>query len=189
MAYEFCHELTSIFDTQLSKREGKRQMRKWMHTVRASALRCFDSFLTTLEKYFDDIANYFIDRHTSGFVEGFNNKLKVVAVTFERPHVQRISWLYGHALFAMKILSYEYREVPKSQMMSAFSPERGSKKRLEAGKTYCHSRTFQRVGFRTKQRRRPSHRLQQGLMQQFVLALSFAPPLATAAASSRSCAP
>jgi hypothetical protein len=27
--------------------------------------------LTTLEKYFDDIANYFIDRHTSGFVEGF----------------------------------------------------------------------------------------------------------------------
>src|SRR5712692_9998551 len=73
MAYEFCHEFTSIFDMQLSKREGKRQMRKWMHTVRASALRCFDSFLTTLEKYFDDIANYFIDRHTSGFVEGFND--------------------------------------------------------------------------------------------------------------------
>jgi transposase len=47
MAYEFCHELTSIFDTQLSKREGKRQMRKWMHTVRASELRCFDSFVTT----------------------------------------------------------------------------------------------------------------------------------------------
>jgi len=56
MAYEFCHALTSIFDTPLSKREGKRQMRKWMHTVRASELRCFDSFLTTLEKYFDDIA-------------------------------------------------------------------------------------------------------------------------------------
>src|SRR5256712_13503241 len=50
MAYEFCHEFTSIFDTQLSKREGKRQMRKWMDTVRASELRCFDSFLTTLEK-------------------------------------------------------------------------------------------------------------------------------------------
>jgi len=47
MAYEFCQEFTSIFDTPLSKREGKRQMRKWMHTVRASALRCFDSFVTT----------------------------------------------------------------------------------------------------------------------------------------------
>jgi transposase len=47
MAYEFCHELTSIFDTQLSKSEGKRKMRKWMQTVRASELRCFDSFVTT----------------------------------------------------------------------------------------------------------------------------------------------
>ena len=47
MAYEFCQEFTSIFDTQLSKREGKRQMRKWMRTGRASALRCFDSFVTT----------------------------------------------------------------------------------------------------------------------------------------------
>jgi transposase len=47
MAYEFCHKLTSIFDTPLSKREGKRQLRTWMQTVRASELRCFDSFLTT----------------------------------------------------------------------------------------------------------------------------------------------
>ena len=78
MAYEFCHELTSICDTQLSKREGKRQIGQWMHKVRASKLRCFDSFLTTLENWLDDIANYFIDRHTSGFVEGFNNKLKVI---------------------------------------------------------------------------------------------------------------
>ena len=49
-----------------------------MKKVRASKLRCFDSFLTTLEDRLDDIANYFIHRHTSGFVEGFNNKLKVV---------------------------------------------------------------------------------------------------------------
>jgi len=78
MAYELCHELTSIFDAQLSKRKGKRQVSQWMQKVRASKLRCFDSFLTTLENWLDDIANYFIDRHTSGFVEGFNNKLKVV---------------------------------------------------------------------------------------------------------------
>jgi transposase len=46
-AYEFCHELTAIFDTQLSKREGKRQILQWMHKVRASKRRCFDSVLTT----------------------------------------------------------------------------------------------------------------------------------------------
>ena len=47
MAYELCHELTSIFDTQLSKREGKRQMRQGRQTVRAREPRCFDSFWTT----------------------------------------------------------------------------------------------------------------------------------------------
>ena len=47
MAYEFCHDLTAIFDTQLSKREGKRQVWKWMKKVRASKLQCFDRFLTT----------------------------------------------------------------------------------------------------------------------------------------------
>ena len=47
MAYEFCHALTSIFDTQLTKREGKHQLWQWMKKVRASKLHCFDSFLTT----------------------------------------------------------------------------------------------------------------------------------------------
>jgi transposase len=108
MGYEFCKELTAIFDTQLSKREGKRQLWTWMKKVRASKLRCFDSFLTTLENRLDDIANYFLHRHTSGFVEGFNNKLKVIKrrcygilnVThlFQRIHLD----LYGHSLFAMK---------------------------------------------------------------------------------------
>jgi transposase len=108
MAYEFCHDLTAIFDTQLSKREGKRQMWKWLKKVRASKLRSFDSFLTTLENWLDDIANYFIDRPTSGFVEGFNNKLKVIkrrcyGILNVTHLFQRIQLdLYGHSLFALK---------------------------------------------------------------------------------------
>ena len=110
MAYEFCHALTSLFDTPLSKREGKRQLGQWMKKVRASKLHCFDSFLTTLENWLDDIANYCIDRHTSGFVEGFNNKLKVVkrrcyGILNVTHLFQRIQLdLYGHSLFAMKII-------------------------------------------------------------------------------------
>ena len=110
MAYELCHALTSIFDTQLSKREGKRQVWQWMQKVRATKLRCFDSFLTTLENWLDDIANYFIDRHTSGFVEGFNNKLKVIkrrcyGILNVTHLFQRIQLdLYGHSLFALKII-------------------------------------------------------------------------------------
>jgi transposase len=112
MAYEFCNELTAIFDTQMSQKEGKQQLQAWMQKVRASQLRCFESFLTTLEYWLDDIANYFIDRHTSGFVEGFNNKLKVIKrrcygmlnVThlFQRVQLD----LYGYSLFARKIIEF-----------------------------------------------------------------------------------
>jgi transposase len=31
-----------------------------------------------LENWMDEITNYFVGRQTSGFVEGFNNKLKVL---------------------------------------------------------------------------------------------------------------
>jgi transposase len=110
MAYALCNAWTSIFETPLSKREGKRQLWQWMQKVRASQLRCFDSFLTTLENWLDDIVHYFIDRHTSGFVEGFNNKLKVIKRRcygiLNVTHVfQRIQLdLYGHSLFALKII-------------------------------------------------------------------------------------
>jgi len=110
IAYEFCDALTAIFDTQMSQKEGKHQLQEWMQKVRAGQLRCFDSFLTTLEHSLDDIANYFIDRHTSGFVEGFKNKLKVIKrrcygilnVThlFQRVQLD----LYGYALFTRKII-------------------------------------------------------------------------------------
>jgi transposase len=107
-AYNLSSELTSIFDTHLSKRRGKNQLRKWMHKVRESELNCFDGFLTTLENHLDDIANYFVDRHTSGFVEGFNNKLKVIkrrcyGISNITHLFQRIQLdLYGYSLFALK---------------------------------------------------------------------------------------
>jgi transposase len=109
-ADELCGDLTSLFDTQMKKSKGKRRLRKWMKEVRASALRCFDKFLTTLETHLDDIANYFVDRHTSAFVEGLNNKLKVIkrrcyGILNVTHLFQRIQLdLYGYSLFAPKII-------------------------------------------------------------------------------------
>lgn len=107
-AYNLCGELTSTFDTRMSKRKGKNQLRKWMRKVRESELSCFDSFSTTLENHLDDISNYFVDRHTSGFVEGFNNKLKVIkrrcyGISNVTHLFQRIQLdLYGYSLLALK---------------------------------------------------------------------------------------
>lgn len=71
-------ELTDIFDTARSKADGLRHIGFWRERVVKSRLRCFDSFLAMLDTWQDLIANYFIDYQTSGFVEGLNNKLKVL---------------------------------------------------------------------------------------------------------------
>jgi transposase len=77
-AYYLREELTTIFEQPLSKQEASKEIKAWTKKVQDSSLTCFDSFLTTLDNHFDYIINYFIKRLNSGFVEGFNNKIKVI---------------------------------------------------------------------------------------------------------------
>jgi transposase len=77
-AYAYREELTSIFDAPLSKGAALQQLTDWQRRVSASGLTCYDPFLLTLEKWKEEIANYFLARHNSGFVEGLNNKIKVL---------------------------------------------------------------------------------------------------------------
>ncbi|HYQ91232.1 MAG TPA: transposase, partial [Candidatus Competibacteraceae bacterium] len=51
-------------------------MGMWRAFLTHHAIEGFDSFLTTLDNHLDEITNYFRYRQTSGFVEGFNNKIK-----------------------------------------------------------------------------------------------------------------
>jgi transposase len=76
--YAFREQLTGIFEQPPLKNDAKRALRTWEAQVRASGLTCFDGFLKTLHRYWEPITNYFVDLLTSGFVEGFNNKLKVL---------------------------------------------------------------------------------------------------------------
>jgi len=77
-AYRFKNELTGIFDSDLTRRRAKQRITGWMSRVKKSSVYCFNSFLDTLNKNKDDIVNYFVDRLNSGFVEGLNNKIKVI---------------------------------------------------------------------------------------------------------------
>jgi transposase len=77
-AYTLREELTTIFDTARSKAAGLRRIRFWQRRVAKSGLRCFEPFLSLLDTWLDLIANYFINHQTSSFVEGLNNKLKVL---------------------------------------------------------------------------------------------------------------
>src|SRR5262245_45366221 len=77
-AYTLREQLTTIFDTARSKKDGLRRIGFWRARVAKSGLTCFDGFLKLLDTWLDLIANYFINRESSGFVEGLNNKLKVL---------------------------------------------------------------------------------------------------------------
>lgn len=105
-AYRFQKKLTRIFEQTPSRSKADRNIKRWMKNVNASQLTCFDPFLTTLENHYHDILNYFDHRHSSGFVEGFNNKIKVIKrrcygifnteKLFQRIHLDLVGFeLYG----------------------------------------------------------------------------------------------
>ena len=76
--YIFREALTSIFNSPLHKTQAVDRLNAWMAQVQASGLICFNPFIKTLQKWMTEISHYFIQRQSSGFVEGLNNKIKVI---------------------------------------------------------------------------------------------------------------
>jgi len=105
-AYQLREQLTAIFEEPISKSVAKIKIQAWIKRVKKSGLTCFDDFLKTLVNWWEEITNYFVNRDNSGFVEGLNNKLKVlkrrcyglfnVAHLFQRIYLD----LEGYRLFA-----------------------------------------------------------------------------------------
>jgi len=77
-AYCLRQVLTGIFNRPFTKARALDAIESWCAQVRASGLRCFEGFLTTVANWNEEITNYFLQRQNSGFVEGLNNKLKVL---------------------------------------------------------------------------------------------------------------
>jgi transposase len=105
-AYILREQLTAILDTNLSQKQAQSRIRGWIQKVQKSRLNCFDDFLKLLNTWWQEITNYFIHRENSGFVEGFNNKVKILKRRcygiFNLKHLfQRIFLdLNGYRLFA-----------------------------------------------------------------------------------------
>lgn len=105
-AYDLQRQLTAIFDLHISPTSAKTKIRAWIRRVSGSGLHCFDKFINMLGRWWQEITNYFVNRNNSGFVEGLNNKLKVLKRRcyglFNLEHLfQRIFLdLEGYRLFA-----------------------------------------------------------------------------------------
>ena len=104
-AYDFREQLTAIFEKDLTKTQATQAIKDWRQEVETSQLTCFDPFLITLDTYLDEITNYFLHRDSSGFVEGLNNKIKVLKrrcyglLNFDHLFQRLFLDLEGYALF------------------------------------------------------------------------------------------
>lgn len=77
-AYQLREELTQIFEKNYTKSGAKRAIRAWCKRVQNSGIKAFEGFLGTVDTWLDKITNYFLEGLNSGFVEGFNNRVKVL---------------------------------------------------------------------------------------------------------------
>ena len=77
-AYNLREDLTALFEREYTKPGAKCAIRAWCKRVCESGLEELNSFLGRLENWLDEITNYFLERQTSGFVEGFNNRVNVL---------------------------------------------------------------------------------------------------------------
>lgn len=77
-AYRMARKLTAIYNANHRKETANKKINDWIVEARNNTATCFEGFIGTLLKYLDKITNYFTDRYTSGFVEGLNNKFKVI---------------------------------------------------------------------------------------------------------------
>lgn len=72
------HELFLIYEAPHTPVQAGQHFDHWIQKVHDSGLTCFDRFIQRLNESRTDILAYFDGRHSSGFVEGLNNKLKVI---------------------------------------------------------------------------------------------------------------
>jgi transposase len=77
-AYHRREDLPERFERDDTKAGAKCAMRAWYKRVPARGLAECESFLGTIDRWMDQITHDFQDRQTSGFVEGFNHRVKVL---------------------------------------------------------------------------------------------------------------
>jgi transposase len=77
-----CHQLKeqfrTIFETVSDRKKARTALQQWIKRVQKQNVTALQSFLVTLNNWFELILNYFIERWTNAFAEGVNNKIKLI---------------------------------------------------------------------------------------------------------------
>jgi transposase len=77
-----CYELKETFRTWFAASANRESaasgLRDWQAKAKTTGLRALQAFVKTLDNWRESILNYFIGRHSNGFAEGVNLKIKML---------------------------------------------------------------------------------------------------------------
>lgn len=76
--YELKESFRDWFNTCLDRQQADDQLTDWLKQAKATGLKAIHGFTHTLDRWREPILNYFIGRHSNGFAEGVNLKLKLI---------------------------------------------------------------------------------------------------------------
>ena len=76
LAYELKEEFREIFESHHSVEKGKELLLEWIKKAQS----IYSDTVTMLRNHIEGICNYFLNRTTSGVMEGINNRLKLIIV-------------------------------------------------------------------------------------------------------------
>ena len=65
-----------IFDKVHSRDKAERFLTAWIYRARLTGNKFLLKFVSTLQNWWNEILEYFIERITNGFVEGLNNSIR-----------------------------------------------------------------------------------------------------------------
>ncbi|MEG4845899.1 transposase [Microcoleus sp. F10-C6] len=66
-----------MYVTNLTVKKGQNKIKEWLNHAQVF----FRESASTIENHFEGICNYFLERTTSGVIEGINNRIKLIAIT------------------------------------------------------------------------------------------------------------
>lgn len=76
--YELKEDFRDWFNRSLDREVAEKDLEAWIEKAEATGLRALKSFIKTLRNWHDKILNYFDGRHSNGFAEGVNLKIKMI---------------------------------------------------------------------------------------------------------------
>jgi transposase len=74
IAYEMKEKFREIYETNLTVKKEQNKIKEWLNHAQVF----FRESASTIENHFEGICNYFLDRTTSGVMEGINNRINTL---------------------------------------------------------------------------------------------------------------